>query len=153
MTDEAEDPATFLVTLQGKSSQAIVVTGVEVKILSSKPLPKSGFLIADGCGDPMNPRTFSVNFSGSAASIDPVTDKEGERVDFPLQVSDSDPELIKLQLFPGDREVTFTVEVKWLSDGEPGGNLLDNDGAGYQVMGGGELPEYRFSKGGLVRVP
>ncbi|MGW6207494.1 hypothetical protein ACWF9B_28150 [Streptomyces sp. NPDC055089] len=153
MTVSEEDPGDFLITLQGRNAQAVVVTGVEVKVLSSKPLPESGFLIADGCGDPMDPRTFAVKFSGSSASTEPVPDRKGEEVDFPLQVSDSDPEFIKLQLFPGNHDIRYTVEVKWLSDGEPGGKLLDNDGAGYGIMGRGELPKYGFFKEGLVRVP
>ncbi|MFG2407757.1 hypothetical protein ACGFR8_26165 [Streptomyces brevispora] len=139
--------------MQGRNAQAIVVTGVEVKVLSSKPLPKSGFLVADGCGALMNPRTFAVKFSGSSASTEPVPDVQGKKVDFPLQVSDSDPEFIDLQLLPGNHDIRYTVEVKWLSDGEPGGKLLDNDGAGYRIMGRGELPKYGLFEGNLVHMP
>ncbi|MEU5825873.1 hypothetical protein [Streptomyces sp. NPDC047803] len=153
MTVSEEEPADFRITLQGRNAQAVVVTGVEVKVLSSKPLPKSGFIVADGCGGLIDPRAFTVKFSSSSAKTEPVPDMQGKKVDFPLQVSESDPEFIDLVLLPGNHDIRYTVEVKWLSDGEPGGKLLDNDGAGYRIMGRGELPNYGLFNGDLARRP
>lgn len=152
VTAGADDPGTLLITLQGKNSKAIVVTDVEVKVLSSEPAPKSGFLLGGGCGNPMKPRLFNVKFSGSSATTEPAPDDEGKKVNFPLQVSDSDPEYIALRLFPGGRDVRFIVEVKWVSEGEPGGKVLDNNGAGYRIMDASRLPQYVVSRDGMVRV-
>ncbi|MBT2419033.1 hypothetical protein J7F01_37225 [Streptomyces sp. ISL-22] len=62
--------------------------------------------------------------------------------DFPYKVSDSDPAQVVLLLHPGQRDVRFTVEVEWVSDGEHGSETLDNHGQGYRVMGQGDLPRY-----------
>ncbi|MFG2173754.1 hypothetical protein ACGFMO_20690 [Streptomyces niveus] len=66
----------------------------------------------------------------------------GELVDFPLKVSDSDPEELVLLLAPGERDIRFSVAVKWVADGESGSTVLDNDGRGYRVMGKPDLPTY-----------
>ena len=135
--------ADMVLTLQAKTSQAVVVTGLKFKILSSKPLPKSGVMITpDGCGGPMIPRKFEIGLTKSPVSIDPVAPDSGELVDFPLKVADSDPEELELHLAPGDRDIRFTVAVEWVADGEGGSTVLDNGGRGYRVMGKPDLPTY-----------
>lgn len=136
-------PADMVLTLQAKTSQAVVVTGLRIKILSSKPLPEAGVMISpDGCGGPMIPRKFVIGLTKSPVSVDPVAPDSGELVDFPLKVADSDPEELELHLAPGDRDVRFTVAVEWVADGEGGSTVLDNDGKGYRVMGKPDLPVY-----------
>lgn len=70
-----------------------------------------------------------------------------------MQVSGSDPEQIGVQLMPGDRDIRFTVEVDWISDGEPGSEVLDSGGDGFRVMGDGALPTYGFPNGKPTRIP
>lgn len=136
-------PANVSLTLQAKTSQAVVVTGLKIKILSSEPLPESGVMVTvEGCGGPMSPRVFEVGLTKSPVSVDPVAPDGGELVDFPLKVSDSDPEELELLLVPGDRDVRFSVAVEWVADGEGGSTVLDNDGRGYRVMGKPDLPTY-----------
>lgn len=137
------EPPTITLTLQAKTSQAVVVTGVQFKILSSKPLPASGLLVSpEGCGGGMTPRRFEVGLTKSPVSIDPVAPDSGELVDFPLKVADSDPEGLELLLAPGNRDIRFTVAVEWVADGESGSTVLDNDGKGYRLMGKPDLPTY-----------
>lgn len=137
------EAADISLTLQAKTSQAVVVTGLRIKILSNKPLPDSGILVnPEGCGGGMDPRKFTVGLTKSPVPIVPVASESGELVDFPLKVSDSDPEELELLLAPSNRDVRFTVAVEWVADGEGGSTVLDNDGRGYRVMGKPDLPTY-----------
>lgn len=141
--DGKGEPALISLTLQAKTSQAVVVTGLRMKILSTEPLPESGLMVRpDGCGGPMAPRQFQVGLAKSPVSVDPVAPDGGELVDFPLKVSDSDPEELELLLDPGNRDIRFTVAVEWVADGEDGSTVLDNDGKGYRVLGKPDLPTY-----------
>ncbi|MEV6175358.1 hypothetical protein AB0L99_45155 [Streptomyces sp. NPDC051954] len=136
-------PVELPLTLQAKTSQAVVITGVKVKVLSNTALPASGVIVnPDGCGGGMTPRVFDVDLTATPVPVQPVASGDGETVDFPLKVSDSDPEQLSLQLDPGDHDVRFTVQVEWVADGEYGSEVLDNNGLGYRVMGNGDIPAY-----------
>ncbi|MFG2173753.1 hypothetical protein ACGFMO_20685 [Streptomyces niveus] len=55
--DGKGEPADLSLTLQAKTSQAVVVTGLQIKVLSNKPLPESGVMVGvEGCGGGMTPR-------------------------------------------------------------------------------------------------
>ncbi|MFZ3499840.1 hypothetical protein ACODT5_42660 [Streptomyces sp. 5.8] len=136
------------VTLQTKSSQSIVVTGVRVDVLATDPLPGTGQVIdASGCGGGMDPRPFDVDFSAHPVSVKPgvvrmpggVT-KPG--IGFPFKVSSNDPEQLVLDLRSVQGDVRFSVTVTWVSEGELGSATLDNGGKGYRVMGPGNLPRH-----------
>ncbi|MEU5060179.1 MULTISPECIES: hypothetical protein [unclassified Streptomyces] len=153
ISDTSGMPAEFPITLQAKTEQSIVITGVQVKVLSSKAIPRRGLILEpDGCGALVWPRTFTVNLIGAPITTKPVKPDTGKApVDFPFKVSTKDPEQVTLQLAPGDRDIRFTVKVEWVTDGEPGSKLLDNGGKGYRVMGRGNLPTYSQAKLTQVR--
>jgi hypothetical protein len=143
-------PPELPLTLQTKTSQAIVVTGVKIRVLSRRSLPNSGLVIdAQLNGGPQVPtHIFDVDFTRSVQTLASQNGKdrdlpyEVEDRDFPYKVSGSDPAQVVLLLHPGQRDVRFTVEVEWVSDGEHGSETLDNHGQGYRVMGQGDLPRY-----------
>ncbi|MFI1809667.1 hypothetical protein ACH414_04900 [Streptomyces sp. NPDC020422] len=138
------DPVELPLTLQAKTSQAIVVTGIRIKILSIEPLPRTGVVVEpDGCGEIMEPRPFDVALTEKPAPVaQPVADENGKQADFPIKVSDSDPEQLSLRLDPRGKDVRFTVEVEWVADGEYGSKVLDNRRLGYRVMDMGRLPSH-----------
>lgn len=134
-----DDPVVLHTTLQGESGQAIVVTGAEVTVLSSEPLPATGSVIADECGGGVDERVFDVDFSQSPVTVEPQIRRtaNGTTVgrDFPFKVSSGDPEQFTFDLQNIDRDVRFAITLKWVSNGEPGSTRLDNGGRGYRVMG------------------
>lgn len=134
-----DDPVVLHTTLQGESGQAIVVTGAEVTVLSSEPLPATGSVIADECGGGVDERVFDVDFSQSPVAVEPQIRRtaNGTTVgrDFPFKVSSGDPEQFTFDLQNIDRDVRFAITLKWVSNGEPGSTRLDNGGRGYRVMG------------------
>jgi len=148
-----DSPPELPLTLQTKTSQAIVVTGLTVRVLSRRSLPDSGLVIDSYFnGAPQVPtHVFEVDLTRSVQTLASQSqdDKEDfpyvvedEVTDFPYKVSDSDPAQLVLLLDPGQRDVRFIVEVEWVSDGERGSEVLDNHGQGYRVMGQGDLPRY-----------
>ncbi|WP_329420371.1 hypothetical protein [Streptomyces sp. NBC_01268] len=136
------EPVELPLTLQAKTSQAVVVTGVRITLLSAKAVPRTGVVVEpDGCGALMTPRAFDVALTVTPTPVaEPVPGKNGAVADFPFKVSDSDPEVLTLRFDPGSQDVRFTVEVEWVADGEYGSKVLDNRGLGYRVMARGGLP-------------
>ncbi|MEU4886350.1 MULTISPECIES: hypothetical protein [Streptomyces] len=142
------EPVEMPITLQAKTSQAIVVSGLEVRVLSRVEVPVNGSIIEpDGCGGLMSERRFDVNLKSLPASIEPHVDRRkggsgDDVVDFPFKITSNDPEQVLLLLDPIDEDIRFSVKVEWVSGGEYGSVTLDNDGRGYRVIGPGNLPSY-----------
>ncbi|MFE0765250.1 hypothetical protein [Streptomyces smyrnaeus] len=133
-------PAELFVTVQAKTSQAIVITDAKVSVLSRKPLPKRGFIKPPpGCGGGMTLRPFEVNLK-DPASVRPLTERTGQGKvkkgrDFPFKVSSSDPEQFVFQVKRVRQDVRFELTLNWVSEGETGTTRFDNGGRGYRVMG------------------
>ncbi|WP_395575602.1 hypothetical protein [Streptomyces sp. BK79] len=145
VTAPEDDPAGLALTLQAKTSQAIVVTGVTVRRLSAAPVPRTGSIVRMECGGGMSPRVFDVDLMAQEISLRPVSRGGGEAVDFPFKVSGSDPEQFILQLLPGDHDVRFTVEVHWISEGEARSETVTDGVHGFRVTGPGRLPVYSYA--------
>ncbi|MDT0478048.1 hypothetical protein RM863_38625 [Streptomyces sp. DSM 41014] len=145
------EPVHLPVTLQAKSDQSIVVTGVRVDLMANDPLPGKGSVVkASGCGGGMTLRVFDVDLDGHPVSIKPAVAQQpagGVKAgpDFPFKVSSGDPEQLSLRLPSVKRDVRFSVTVEWVSEGEPGSVKLDNGGRGFRVMGPSTLPKYSRS--------
>ncbi len=152
VTDAHFDPVEIPLTLQAKADEAIVVTGIKVRTLSDRKLPTRGVIVEPtGCGGGMTKREFDVKFGSVPVSVRPHVSryKDGATrtsADFPFKISKSDPEQLSLYLFPGDRDVRFSVEVQWVSGGNLGSETLDNDGQGYRVMGPGGIPTFSMTE-------
>ncbi|MFE0173313.1 hypothetical protein ACFWZ2_13420 [Streptomyces sp. NPDC059002] len=146
--DGGNFPPGLYLTIQAKTSQAVVITGVEVTALSRAALPKSGVVIVEDnpCGGAMETRDFDVDLAATPASVRPRESADGTTVDFPLKVSDNDPEQLGLLLSPGGRDVRFTVRVNWVAEGRSDSKLLDNGGPGYHVLTRPDLPTYPLSR-------
>ncbi|MER5294895.1 hypothetical protein ABT382_22885 [Streptomyces pharetrae] len=134
-----DEPVTIHVTLQGETGQAIVVTGAEVTVLSSDPLPTKGSVIDGECGGGVDERAFDVDFGQRPVTVGPQIRRTAQGTqagrDFPFKVSSGDPEQFAFQLRNVGRDVRFAITLTWVSDGEPGTTRLDNEGRGYRVMG------------------
>lgn len=146
VTSPQDDPADLTLTLQAKTSQAIVVTGVTVRRLSAAPVPSTGSIVNKECGGAMYRRVFDVDLVAEKIDLRPVSEGAGKAVDFPLKVSDSDPEQLSLRLLPGDHDVRFTVEVNWISEGEAHSETVADGQPVLRVTGPGRLPVYAYGE-------
>ncbi|MFF5900232.1 hypothetical protein ACFY8O_30525 [Streptomyces argenteolus] len=146
VTAPQDDPADLTLTLQAKTSQAIVVTGVTVRRLSAAPVPTAGSVVNKECGGLMTPRVFDVDLMAEEISLQPASRDSTKAVNFPLKVSDSDPEQLSLQLFPGNHDVRFSVEVNWISEGEAQSEKVADGVPVLRVTGPGSLPVYSYAE-------
>ncbi|MEU6252461.1 hypothetical protein [Streptomyces sp. NPDC047043] len=149
ITAKGYRPAELPLTLQAKTDEAIVVTGVEVEVRSSQDSPTLGTVTdPHGCGGGMNARKFDVRLTQTPVPVVAAAGSGSKAKDFPFTVSASDPKQLSLRLDPSDQDIRFSVKVEWVADGEYGSVTLDNDdarepadrGQGYRVMGRPELP-------------
>ncbi|MFH8569281.1 hypothetical protein [Streptomyces sp. NPDC017993] len=141
-------PASLPITLQAKTDEAIMVIGVEVNVVSSKPPPTDGRVAEPmGCPAALKGRAFDVDLTRIPSPVVAPAGKAGshQATDLPFTVTAEDPEQLNLRLRPGSRDVRFTVKVEWVADGKYGSVTLngdedrDGDGEpGYRVMGPGD---------------
>ncbi|MFE6742341.1 hypothetical protein [Streptomyces tubercidicus] len=85
------------ITLQAKTSEAIVVTGAKISVLSTRPLPERGAVVDGECGGGIDQRAFDIDLRTNPASLKPTVERtaQGEVIrsrDFPFKVSSGDPE-------------------------------------------------------------
>ncbi|MET9593098.1 hypothetical protein ABZY45_19430 [Streptomyces sp. NPDC006516] len=146
VTSSDDDPADLALTLQAKTSQAIVVTGVTVRRLSAGPVPRAGSIVNMECGGSMSPRVFDVDLMATQIRLRPVSSDGSKAVGFPLKVSDSDPEQLSLKLLPGSHDVRFSVEVNWISEGEAHSETVADGAPVLRVTGPGRLPVYSYAE-------
>ncbi|MEU3713692.1 hypothetical protein [Streptomyces catenulae] len=151
----ADDWPSLPVTLQTSTPQAIVVTGVKVSVLSTRPLPEHGSVVDAECGGGMDERPFDVDLTADPVSVKPSVERTGQGKviqghDFPFKVASGDPEQFTFNIRNVAQDARFAITFSWVSDGEPGSTRLDNDGHGYRVM---NLPKNlpRYSKGEVGR--
>lgn len=135
----ADDWPSVNVTVQAKTSQAIVLTGAKVSVLSARPLPEHGSVVDDECGGGMDERAFDVDLRADPVSVRPSVARTAQggvikSRDFPFKVSSGDPEQFVFNVKNVARDVRFAITFSWVSDGEPGSTRLDNGGQGFHVM-------------------
>ncbi|WP_327284152.1 hypothetical protein [Streptomyces sp. NBC_01205] len=139
------------VTLQAKTDQSIVVTGVRVDVITTESVPTTGQVIdAEGCGSGIDVRPFDVDLASQPVSVKPTVTKAADGSqkrgpDLPFKVSSQDPEQLELRFPSVQGDVRFSITVDWVSEGKPGSVKLDNGGAGFRVMGLGGLPRHPLS--------
>ena len=148
--------ASIEITNQTPSDEAIVLTGLRVKVLRRTLAPASGILVAPdammcgGGGGGITPRPFNVDLGANPPLIvaEPLAGGPGESkppVSFPFPISQSDPEVFQLNLQDIPGECTFIVQVTWVAAGQPGQTTLSNHGEGFRVIGpDSALPLYQY---------
>lgn len=151
-------------TVQGRTQESVLLTGMEVTVLRSAPPPTRGVVIntAFGCGAAQPQRSFTADFARSPVKVtaDTGQDTNGKEIPpvrFPFKVSLSDPEdfLVNAKNVTGD--CAFAIVLHWVADGKAGTTTLDNGGKGFRLIKNGSLPAYRFNgdmeRPALERVP
>lgn len=112
--DGAGYPPELVLTLQTPTPKAVVVTGVKVRVLERTAVPGSGVIVSEyGCGGSMMTRPFDVDLSRTPVKVRPRTADDGTTVDFPLKISDSDPEQLGLNLDPTRVTRAYVSRSRW----------------------------------------
>jgi hypothetical protein len=144
------------VTVQGRTQQSVLLTGMHINITARHPGPATGIVVSSGqCGGGVTERHFDVDLSATPPTLtaEPAVDAytgqtTSPAVDFPYKISLTDPEVFALDVTrdcAGD--CTFTVTLDWVADGKKGTSVLDNQGRGFRSVDPVSRPHYRLQPG------
>lgn len=138
-------------TIQGRTQQSVILTGMRVQVTSREPAPTHGIVVSYGeCGGGVEVRNFDLDLSRTPPTYTAKpADNFGKvtpAVKFPYKISLSDPEVFKLTPVKGcgpNKDCTYTVTLQWVADGKTGTTVLDNHGKGFRDLNPKDLPAYR----------
>ncbi|WP_406286652.1 helix-turn-helix domain-containing protein [Streptomyces sp. NBC_00209] len=136
-------------TVQGTSAQAVVLTGLRVKVLSQRaPVQQPAFSMGEGCGSGIEPQSFDVDLDDSRPGLRPVAGKQGDETvpakDFPFRVSSSDVEVFDLDAHVEGHDVSWYLELEWSSGGRTGTLRVDEGGKPFRTSSIAGRPEYYY---------
>ncbi|WP_405937393.1 helix-turn-helix domain-containing protein [Streptomyces sp. NBC_00726] len=136
-------------TVQGTSAQAVVLTGLRVKVLSQRaPVQQPAFSMGEGCGSGIEPQSFDVDLDDSRPALRPVAGKQGDETvpakDFPFRVSSSDVEVFDLDAHVEGHDVSWYLELDWSSGGRTGTLRVDEGGKPFRTSSIAGRPEYYY---------
>ncbi|MFF5338631.1 helix-turn-helix domain-containing protein [Streptomyces sp. NPDC013181] len=136
-------------TVQGPSAQAVVLTGLHVRVLSRRaPVRQAAYSMGDGCGSGIEPQSFEADLDDSRPVLKPVAGKQGDEVvpakDFPFRVSSSDVEVFDLDVHVEGHDVSWYLELEWSSGGRTGTVRVDEGGKPFRTSSIAGRPEYYY---------
>ncbi|MFJ7198164.1 MULTISPECIES: helix-turn-helix domain-containing protein [unclassified Streptomyces] len=136
-------------TVQGKSGQAVVLSGLHVRTLSRKaPLAWSAYSMGEGCGSGITPQSFDIDLDDGQPTLTPVAGKQGDvRVppkNFPFQVSSTDVEVFDLNAHVEGHDVSWYLELDWSSGGRKGTLRIDDGGKPFRTSSIQTRPKYMY---------
>jgi hypothetical protein len=150
------------VSIQGESARTITLTGIEFDV--SRRERTDGMTFSAACGDALRGRGLQVDLdsdpprilTSSETTEGIVTAAPSESVDtspisFPWTVSLTDPLLLYVLATSRSCDCTWTARIPWVSGSEKGFIKVDNNGAGYRVVGSDGLAAYTTTGTGWRR--
>ncbi|MFR9795102.1 hypothetical protein ACL02U_04220 [Streptomyces sp. MS06] len=152
------DLTIITLTLQGRSSHAVVINKVRPDVLGVKPTPAGSVRVqrVGSCGG-TNESSFLVDLDKEKPELE---FKEGQdatgrmRVKgFPVQVTDDDPEVLTIVAFTVSGVHSFGFTVDWTSDGRSGSTQVRGaDDGPFSVASdiGGTQYDYSMQEGGFT---
>ncbi|MFJ9711437.1 helix-turn-helix domain-containing protein [Streptomyces sp. NPDC101234] len=141
------------ISVQGKSSTAVVLTALRVRIVSrGTPVTGNAYAMGQGCGSDLPPRNFSVDLDVNRpiAHARPGNDsgKPFPAVQFPYRVSAEDPEVLQVTATTEAHDCTWYLELDWSSQGRTGTVRIDDHGHPFRTSGIKGLPHYWYGTNG-----
>ncbi|MFJ3800464.1 helix-turn-helix domain-containing protein [Streptomyces sp. NPDC090088] len=137
------------ISVQGKSSTAVVLTALRVRIVSrGTPVTGNAYAMGQGCGSDLPPRNFSVDLDVDRpiAHARPGNDsgKPVPAVQFPYRVSAEDPEVLQLTATTEAHDCNWYLELDWSSQGRTGTIRIDDHGHPFRTSSIKGLPHYWY---------
>ncbi|WP_327177251.1 helix-turn-helix domain-containing protein [Streptomyces sp. NBC_01335] len=136
-------------TLQGSSSEAVVVSGLHVRVVTRKaPLAWNAFSMADGCGSAITPQSFDIDLDDDQPRTEPVAGQQGDAVvpaqDFPFRTSSTDVQVLNLDAHVEGHDVSWYLELDWTSGDRSGTLRVDDHGEPFRTSSIKARPEYIY---------
>ncbi|MFF5025773.1 helix-turn-helix domain-containing protein [Streptomyces collinus] len=141
------------VSVQGKSSTAVVLTALRVRVVSrGTPVAGTAYDMEQGCGGGLTPRDFSVDLDidRPIAHARPGNDggKALPAVRFPYRVSAEDPEVLLVTATTDAYDCAWYLELDWSSQGRSGTVRVNDHGRPFRTSGIKGLPRYWYGTNG-----
>ncbi|MET8580978.1 helix-turn-helix domain-containing protein [Streptomyces collinus] len=144
------------ISVQGKSSTAVVLTALRVRIVSrGTPVAGTAYDMEQGCGGDLTPRDFSVNLDVDRPIAHSRPGNDGGKalpaVRFPYRVSAEDPEVLLVTATTDAYDCAWYLELDWSSQGRSGTVRVDDHGRPFRTSGIKGLPRYWYGTNGQGR--
>lgn len=138
-------------TLQGASQQAVVLTGLHVRVVKQEPANDwPAYSMGEGCGGGITPQSFNIDLDDSTPVSRPVAGEDGGGVvaakNFPYQVTSTDVEVFHLNAHTEAHDVTWYLELAWSSGGRKGTLRIDDNGKPFRTASMGNRPVYSYQR-------
>jgi hypothetical protein len=125
-------------TIQGNTSDAVIIQRLRVVDLERKPIPPDpiGILPCGGSGGDMYPRSYEVVMSDppkvrprkveTAPVPKGVPTPDALDTELPIKVSNSDPEIFMLKVAGPECFCEWRLAIDWMSRGRSGTTVVDH---------------------------
>ncbi|MEU6810368.1 helix-turn-helix transcriptional regulator [Streptomyces sp. NPDC046831] len=135
------------ISVQGKSSTAVVLEGLRVRVVSrGTPVTGTTYAMDHGCGGDLTSGELSVNLDVSRPIARPRPGNDGGRPlpRFPYRVSAEDPEVLMVTAATEAYDCEWYLELDWSSQGRTGTVRIDDHGRPFRTSSIKGLPHYWY---------
>lgn len=149
------------VSVQGRSSTAVVLEALRVRIVSrGNPAAGSAYAMDQGCGGDLTPRRLAVNLDADRPIARPKDGADSEHslpaVHFPYRVSAEDPEVLLVDATTLAHDTRWYLELDWSCQGRTGTIRVDDHGRPFRTTSIKQMPRYWYGTtdtGGRAWIP
>ncbi|MFJ5058987.1 helix-turn-helix domain-containing protein [Streptomyces nigra] len=146
------------VTVQGRSSTAVVLEALRVRMVSrAAPMKGTAYAMGHGCGGALTPRYFDVDLDKDRPIARPQDGSDSGNpipaMRLPYRVSATDPEVLLITAQTADCDCSWYLELDWSSQGRTGTVRIDDRGRPFRTTGIGSLPRYVYETSERAWVP
>ena len=128
-------------TAQAHPGTPVVLHALYVRVVSSATAPRgNAYTPADGCGGGIDPASFHIDLDARRPRAHAVqgTVEHGSPstlIDFPLQVSATDPQVLDVDAHTEDHDVSWYLDLVWSCGSRQGTIRVDDHGAPFRTVG------------------
>jgi hypothetical protein len=120
--------------IRGRSADPVVLLGVDVNVVSRKPPLRGTLLSYDGLGAGIDVRKVYVDLDSEEPRTFHFNEDLKEVEIFPLQVSDTELEVIDLVVSTGSCDCRWTAELDYEVGGREGSIVVDRNGQPFRTV-------------------
>ncbi|MDI5963682.1 hypothetical protein [Streptantibioticus silvisoli] len=145
-------------TVQSRPGEPVVLHTLYVTVVGSTTAPAgNGYTLSAGCGGGLAPASFAVDLDATAPRARSVSGFDGgdrePAVDFPLQVSANDAEVLDVDAHTLDHDVSWYLDLVWSSGTRQGTLRIDDHGHPFRTVGLKGDPLYYYTSTAWIPIP
>lgn len=141
-------PTSVTLTVQGRTRQTVVLTGLDIEVRKRRPAPK-GVVLNDACGDLGAFRWVAVDLDASPPQVTPkfegfILDMIGKEnvpvqnrkpIRFPYHVNSVKPETFLMSAQTVACDCSWVAVLTWQSGDRSGRYVIDDAGSPFRTVG------------------